>query len=168
MLRSFLTYATVIVVILSFPISAVEGKRKRAVGPPPLKILDISTSPVPFAPGRGPLAMTIEVELPKNLNGPHMLEVSSLISFSTKRSVRFLYNRQPVSVPPDQTGKARVTTTLLWDGMDQTKKFVVAGKYDYEVRAKLFAIGADGPRTRMVSLRARGTLEVAPPQEVTP
>lgn len=149
--------------ILALSVSSVGGKEKRGVASHPLKILDVAISPKPFTLGHGPLAIPIEVELPANLKGPHLLEVSSLISFPTKRSVRFLYNRLPISVLPDQTGKARITSTLLWDGMDQTKQLVVPGKYNYEIRAKLLAVGADGPRTRMVSFRIRGMLEVVSP-----
>ncbi|RMH04680.1 MAG: hypothetical protein D6704_10600 [Nitrospirae bacterium] len=143
-------------------------KRGRRFKPPPLKIVDIATAPMPFAPGRDPLTITVEVELPKDLVDGDILEVSSLISFPSKRSIRFLFHRQPLSVSSDSSKKTRprtVKTTLLWDGKDQTRQFVSAGTYHYEVRAKLFSNHYDGPRTKMVSLRVRGTLEVSSPEE---
>ncbi len=141
-----------------------EAKRKRRAAPPPLKILDISTSPMPYVPGPEPLALTIEVELPKNLKEDDLVEVSSFISFPSQRSIRFLFSRHPISSLIEHNGKPRVSTTLLWDGRDQTDQLVVAGTYKYEVRAKLLAKESYGLRTKMVSLRARGTLEVTAPE----
>ncbi|NKB80741.1 MAG: hypothetical protein GKS05_02370 [Nitrospirales bacterium] len=125
--------------------------------------------PVPFIPGKDPLEITVEVELPekmkgKNENRQNILEVSSLISFPTKRSIRFLAHRQQVVLLPQQTAKQRAYSVLRWDGKDQSDEFVEAGQYEYEVRAKLMAIGEHGPRTTMVSIRARGEVEVKPPQ----
>ena len=53
-------------------------KRRRYI--PALKILDISTDPMPFAPGNGPLAITVEVELPKNLRGVDLLPIRDNLS----------------------------------------------------------------------------------------
>ena len=138
-----------------------EARKRRKSYVPPLKIVDISTAPMPFAPGNGPLAITVEVELPSDLRGMEILEVSSLISFPTKRSIRFLSNRHPIEDVQTETGNPRLKTTLLWDGKDQTKEFVEKGDYEYEIRAKLMTKEDGNPRTKIVSLRARGTLEVS-------
>jgi len=139
-------------------------KRRRYI--PALKILDISTDPMPFAPGNGPLAITVEVELPKNLRGVDLLEVSSLISLPTKRSIRFISNRHPIEDIKTDGGKPRLKTTLLWDGRDQTKEYVGQGDYKYEIRAKLMTNKDGNPRTKIVSLRARGTFKVSAPEEL--
>jgi len=161
-----------IVVVMCFMIIAgmwsqdeSEAKRRgRYI--PALKIVDISTAPMPFAPGNGPLAITVEVELPKDLSGVDLLEVSSLISFPTKRSIRFLSNRHPIEDVDHQTGKPRLKTTLIWDGKDQTKEYVGQGDYEYEIRAKLMKNAGGNPRTKIVSLRARGTLQVSSIEEL--
>jgi hypothetical protein len=80
--------------------------------------------------------------------------------------MRFLADRQPVegSSPPAPTfspdGKPRVTVTLKWDGTDQARRLVDSGRYSYEVRAKLLAVGEKGPRTQMVSWPKRGVVDV--------
>ncbi len=159
-----------IMVALASPVMQLDdadAKRKRRYSPPPLKILDISTSPTPFAPGNGPLAITIDVELPKNLSNVDLLEVSSTISFPSKRSIRFLYSRHPIEEAVVFGGKSKISTTLLWDGKDQTNQWVSAGTYTYEIRAKLMANTDGPPRTKMVSLRVRGELEVSSPESLT-
>lgn len=76
---------------------SVEAKRKQTpVVPPDLKILSVVVSPESFTPGESSLSFIIEVELPKELAGSTLLEVSSLISSPSKRSLRFLTSRQPV------------------------------------------------------------------------
>lgn len=159
-----------IMVALASPVMQLDdadAKRKRRYSPPPLKILDISTSPTPFAPGNGPLAIMIDVELPKNLSNVDLLEVSSMISFPSKRSIRFLYSRHPIEEAVVFGGKSKISTTLLWDGKDQTNQWVSAGTYTYEIRAKLMANTDGPPRTKMVSLRVRGELEVSSPESLT-
>ena len=159
-----------IMVALASPVMQLgdaDAKRKRRYSPPPLKILDISTSPTPFAPGNGPLAITIDVGLPKNLSNVDLLEVSSMISFPSKRSIRFLYSRHPIEEAVVFGGKSKISTTLLWDGKDQTNQWVSAGTYKYEIRAKLMANMDGSPRTKMVSLRVRGELEVSSPESLT-
>jgi len=162
--------AILMIVALASPIleydDAEAKRKKRRYSPPSLKILDISTSPMPFAPGTGSLSITVDVGLPKNLSNVDVLEVSSLISFPSRRSIRFLYNRLPIEDIVASDGKPKVTTTLLWDGKDQTQEFVTAGKYKYLIRAKLMS-NREGPaRTKVVSLRARGELEVSAPETV--
>ena len=148
------------------PIHAVAAKRKRGpVIPPDLKILSVMIAPAPYAPGQGTLDFTIEIELPKDTDRHLMLEVSTLISSPSMRSMRFLSNRQPldnqareVSASPSPTKKPRLEVTLTWDGMDQSKELVGAGTYDYEIRAKLLAVGENGVRTHMNAWPKRGTL----------
>jgi hypothetical protein len=44
--------------------------------------------------------------------------------------------------------------------MDQSKQLAESGRYQYEIRAKLLALGENGPRTQMNSWPKRGTLTV--------
>ncbi|MDT7043068.1 hypothetical protein [Candidatus Nitronereus thalassa] len=151
----------------SILIDEAEAKRKkRRYSPPSLKILDISTSPMPFAPGNGPLEITVDVGLPKNLSNVDLLEVSSMISFPSKRSIRFLYNRHPIEDIVEAEGTRKISTTLMWDGKDQTDQFVTAGTYKYEIRAKLMSNKTGQPLVKVVSLRARGKLEVSPSESL--
>ena len=98
MIPSRLTFIT-LVTLLAFVLvpAALDAKRKKPTYQPPLKIVDITTAPVPFAPGHGPMAITVTVELPENVDQFDLLEVSSLISVPTRRSVRFLASRQPLN-----------------------------------------------------------------------
>lgn len=151
---------------------AADAKRRPVQRPEPdLRIVAVTASPEPFSPGTGSLDLAVEVELPKELNGATLLEVSSLISSPSKRSMRFISSRQAVAVqsasdppPTAQTGAdsppSRIVVKLNWDGTDQTKQLVEHGRYHYEVRAKLLAVGENGPRTQMLSWPKRGTLEV--------
>lgn len=158
----------IVMVAIASPVMLVDDadakRKKRRYRAPSLKILDISTSPMPFAPGTGPLTITVDVGLPKNLSNVDLLEVSSMISFPTKRSIRFLYNRLPLDEIEASGNKKKISTTFLWDGKDHTDNLVSAGTYKYEIRAKLMS-QKDGPaRVKIVSLRARGELEVSPPE----
>jgi len=149
-----------------------DAKRKPVQRPEPdLRIVAVTASPEPYSPGTGSLDLAVEVEMPKELNGATLLEVSSLISSQSKRSMRFLASRQavsdqPASDPPPKAQTAadsppsRIVVKLTWDGTDQTKQLVEHGQYRYEVRAKLLVVGENGPRTQMVSWPKRGTLEV--------
>ena len=159
---TFITLATLLAFVLA-P-AALDAKRKK---PPPkhtLKIVDITTSPVPFAPGHGPMALTVTVELPENTDEFDVLEVSSLISVPTRRSIRFLVSRQPLNAVISEDGRPHVKTTLLWDGKDQTRQHVRQGTYSYEARAKLMAHEDGFIKARIVSPFARGTLDVSSPQ----
>ena len=155
-----------LVTLLAFGLApaALDAKRKKPTPKPPLKIVDITTSPVPFAPGHGPMALTVTVELPKKLDQFDVLEVSSLISVPTRRSVRFLVSRQPLNKVISEDGKTHVKTTLLWDGKDQTRQHVPQGTYTYEARAKLMAREEGFIRAKIVSPFARGTLDVSSSQ----
>lgn len=130
---------------------------------PELKILELNIAPVPYTPADGPLEFALTVQLPKELNGATILEVSSLISSPSKTSLRFLSHRQSVQVPapaPVGSGAPRLELQLSWDGQDHRKQLAGPGRYTYEVRIKLLADGDKGPRTMMVAWPKRGTLEV--------
>jgi hypothetical protein len=163
--------------LLSSPTSLEAKRRIGPIHPPELRILNVAISPGQFVAGSGSLELTIDLELPADLSPNMILEVSSLISSPSKRSLRFLANRQaldPVALTKaiDATGsdgaKPRLAVTLVWDGTDQTRQPVSAGRYAYEVRAKLLSAGESGPpRTQMVSWPRRGMVMVgsgeAPP-----
>ena len=161
--RLFLITLVTLLAFVSAP-AALHAKRKKPIPKPPLKIVDITTSPVPFAPGNGPMAITVTVELPKKLDQFDVLEVSSLISVPTRRSVRFLVSRQLLNKVISEDGKSHMKTTLLWDGKDQTRQHVRQGTYTYEARAKLMAREEGFIRAKIVSPYAKGTLDVSSPQ----
>jgi hypothetical protein len=130
---------------------------------PELKIVDLNIAPTPYAPSNGPLEFSVTVQLPKELNGATILEVTSLISSPSKTSLRFLAHRQPVQVPATPNGgteRSTLSINLSWDGQDHRKQLAGPGTYAYEVRTKLLANGEKGPRTMMVAWPKRGTLEV--------
>lgn len=162
MISSRLTLISLLT-LLAFVLApaALDAKRKRRAPPPPLKIVDITTSPVPFAPGHEPMTITVTVELPEKLEQFDLLEVSSLISVPTRRSIRFLVRRQLLDTVIVKGDKPRMTTTLLWDGKDQTRQHVPQGTYSYEARAKLMAHEEGFAKAKIVSPLARGTLEVS-------
>ena len=164
MITSRLTFIA-LATLLAFALApaALDAKRKKRPYQPPLKIVDVTTSPVPFAPGDGPMTIAVTVELPKNVDRFDVLEISSLISVPTRRSIRFLVNRQPLDRVNIEDGKPRMKTTLLWDGKDQTRQHVRQGTYSYEVRAKLMAREEGFTKVKIVSPFARGTLDVSSP-----
>ena len=162
---TFISLLTLLAFVLVPP--ALDAKRKKRTSQPPLEIVDVATSPVPFAPGQEPMTITVTVELPGNLDRFDLLEVSSLISVPSRRSIRFLASRQFLNPVVIKTGKRRIKTTLLWDGKDQTRQHVRQGTYSYEIRAKLMAHEEGFTKAKLVSPFARGTLEVSSPQILT-
>jgi hypothetical protein len=126
---------------------------------PDLRIVQVKLSPDAYVPGQGMLDVAVEVEIPSYLDGEMLLEVSSLISSPSKRSMRFLSSRQPVAMLPADSA-SRMTVTLTWDGKNQHEQIVGAGRYAYEIKAKLLAVGEKGPRTLMNSWPKRGVIEV--------
>lgn len=146
--------------------SRVKSKSKPSRAPraePELKILELAVAPKPYTLGNGPLQFSVTVQLPKNMSGDLILEVSSLISSPSKSSVRFLTHRQPVEISPASekgTDRQKVSIELVWDGQDQRKQLAVVGTYSYEVRTKLLMNGEKGLRTVMVGWPKRGTLQV--------
>lgn len=146
--------------------SRVMSKAKPSRAPraePELKIVDLQIAPRPYTLGNGPLQFSVTVQLPKEMRGDLILEVSSLISSPSKSSVRFLSHRQPVesSSPSEKrTERQKVSIELVWDGQDQRKQLAAVGTYSYEVRTKLLLNGEKGLRTVMVGWPKRGTLQV--------
>jgi hypothetical protein len=155
-----------LVCLIMVPAQALAAKRKRGpVIPPELKIVSVMIAPPSYVPGQGTLDFTIEIELPKETDRHLLLEVSTLISSPSMRSMRFLSSRQSidkiedgVSAAPAADSKPRIEVVLTWDGMDQSKELVRSGIYDYEIRAKLLAVGENGARTHMNAWRKHGTL----------
>ena len=130
---------------------------------PELKIVELALAPLPYSPKNGALEFSVVVQLPKELDGATILEVSSLISSPSKTSLRFLSHRQAVQVPAangNSDGPPKLTIRLSWDGQDHRKQLAGPGAYAYEVRTKLLTDGEKGPRTLMVSWPKRGTLDV--------
>jgi len=145
---------------------AASAKSKRHQGPrpePELKILDLKVSPNPYTISSGSLQFSALVQLPKELNGATLLEVSSFISSPSQNSLRFLTTRtalEPHAASTDGAAPPQISVALAWDGLDQKKIVSGAGLYHFEVRAKLLANGEKGPRTQMVAWPKRGTVEV--------
>jgi len=169
--RPWPVFAAFVGLLLLLEPPFIEAKRRPGpVHPPALRIVNVAVSPDPFVAGSGSLQLTVDLELPSDLPAHIILEVSSLISSPSKRSMRFLANRQALdpaalSQAPDLSasdgGKPRLAVTLVWDGTDQTRQPVTSGRYTYEVRAKLLTANENGPpRTQMVSWPKRGTVVV--------
>ena len=141
-----------------------KAKPSRVPRPEPeLKIVALNIAPTPYILGNGPLQFSVTVQLPKEMDGSAILEVTSLISSPSKTSLRFLTHRQPVLIPSAGNGepeRSKVSVELAWDGQDHRKQLAGAGTYSYEVRTKLLANGEKGLRTVMVAWPKRGTLEV--------
>lgn len=165
-LRVFLAWALICFPFLLFDAASASAKPKtnRAPRPEPeLKVLELKIRPNPYTTSAGFLEFSTLVQLPKELNGANILEVSSLVSSPSKTSIRFLSIRKPLDSatgPQDTSEQARVSVVLTWDGLDHNKAPAEAGLYQYELRAKLLSNGEKGPRTQMVSWPKRGTLEV--------
>lgn len=170
--RHLRAWAAIVALCLATGLFATDGfakRQPREVRQPDLKILSVALTPAPYAPAAGPMEIAVEVELPQALQGDTLLEVTSLITSPSKRSLRFLADRQPIKqiVTPVPSGaatnsdaKPRANLHLSWDGKDQTKQMVQTGRYDYEIRAKLLEVSDKGPRTQMVAWPKRGVLEV--------
>jgi hypothetical protein len=145
-------------------VASAKSKPPRAPRPDPeLKILDLKVSPNPYTISSGLLEFSAVVQLPKELNGATLLEVSSFITSPSKNSLRFLTSRtalEPHAASPGGAAPPQVSALLTWDGLDQKKIQAGAGLYQFEVRAKLLANGEKGPRTQMVSWPKRGAVEV--------
>jgi hypothetical protein len=158
------TIACSLLVILLSDTASAKSKPSKAPRPEPeLKVLELKISPNPYTVSAGPLEFSAVVQLPKELNGATILEVSSLVSSPSKTSIRFLSLRKPLestAATPISTEPPRVSIVLNWDGLDHTKTPAEAGTYHFELRAKLLSNSDKGPRTLMVSWPKRGTLEV--------
>lgn len=155
--------------VLVLSLSSLSDAKSKRVSFSPVRISEVALSPDPFIIGKSALTMAVLVELPPSLNGANVLEVSIMITSPTRRTMSFVAHRRLVD---DQEGKSRnriVPMALVWDGKDQNHQLVADGSYFYELQAKLMEDQGDGPRTKIVSRRVHGTLEVlAYPGEVLP
>ena len=151
-------------IMLSSGAASAKPKAAKAPRPEPeLKILELKVGPTPFRVSAGSLEFSALVQLPRELDGATILEVSSLVTSPSKTSIRFLSLRKPLESPaatPVSTDPQQISVVLTWDGLDHTKSPADAGTYHFELRAKLLSNGDKGPRTLMVSWPKRGTLEV--------
>ena len=76
------------------PAASAKSKPQRAPRPEPeLKILNLNVSPNPYTVSSGSLQFSALVQLPKELDGATLLEVSSFITSPSKNSLRFLTTR---------------------------------------------------------------------------
>jgi len=162
--RGWLCLSLAILFLTSGPVLA-KSKPPRAPRPEPdLKVLEFKISPTPYSVSAGQLEFSAVVQLPKDLDGATLLEVSSLLTSPSKTSIRFISTRKPLDdhdIPePTAAQFPRLPIVLTWDGMDHQKMPASPGLYHYEMRAKLLANGEKGPRTLMVSWPKRGTIEV--------
>ena len=140
-------------------------RKSRPVVQPDLKILSVEVAPDPYDAGEGALDFRVEIELPDGTVPGTLLDVSALIASPSKRSMRFLANREPVNPQILSTvtagqSKPHVAVVLTWDGTDQSRRLVTAGRFSYEIRAKLLTNGDRGARTQMTSWPKRGTVDV--------
>ncbi|MEO5631465.1 MAG: hypothetical protein ABIQ24_08065, partial [Nitrospiraceae bacterium] len=116
---------------------AASAKAKPHHAPRPeseLKILDLKVSPNPYTISSGSLQFSALVQLPKELNGATLLEVSSFITSPSKNSLRFLTTRTPLKPHAASTDGAvppQVSVLLTWDGLDQKKIPSGAGLYQF-------------------------------------
>ncbi len=149
---------------LAAPSHVASAKAKGKM--PDLKIRSVEATPAPFFLNEHPLTLTITVELPKNVPGDALLDVTTLITSPSKTSLRVLTNRQAVAneAAAGTDGAKRIQRLVqvmqTWDGSDHTKHVVADGLYDYQVQAKLMVPGKSGPLTRETSLKKRGRFEV--------
>jgi len=160
----FPTCACALLVVIAAEPAWAKSKPVKTPRPEPeLKVLELKVSPNPYTVSAGSMEFSALVQLPRELDGATILEVSSLVTSPSKTSIRFLSLRKPLEVPaatPISTEPPRVSVVLSWDGMDHTKEPAEAGTYHFELRAKLLSNGDKGPRTLMVSWPKRGSLEV--------
>ena len=162
--RASWTIACAIVLVVSGGAAWAKSKPAKAPRPEPeLKVLELKVSPNPYKVAAGSLEFSALVQLPRELDGATILEVSSLVTSPSKTSIRFLSLRQHLesaAATPISTEPHKVPIVLTWDGMDHTKEPAEPGTYYFELRAKLLSNGDKGPRTLMVSWPKRGTLEL--------
>ena len=163
-LVAWVTAGSMVLFMLSPEAASAKAKPAKAPRPEPeLKILELKISPSPYTVSAGPLEFSAVVQLPRELDGATILEVSSLVTSPSKTSIRFLSLRKPLestAATPVSMDPPKVSVVLSWDGMDHTKSPADAGTYYFELRAKLLSNGDKGPRTLMVSWPKRGTVEV--------
>jgi len=140
------------------------AKARAKSKPPDLKILSVDPNPLPFVPNGVPLTLTIKVELPKVIPEEALLDVSTLITSTSRSSFRLLSSRQMLPTsdtdrPPE--APRRIDVVQTWDGTDNNDQVVVQGMYDYQVQVKLMVLSKSGsPLTRLSAWKKRGNFEV--------
>jgi hypothetical protein len=97
-----------------FLVTPAAGAKRPPATEPDLRIIRVTLSPDSYVSGQGTLDVAIEIELPTYLDGGMLLEVSSLISSPSKRSMRFLSSRQPIALP--RPGRRQRTLRLRSQG----------------------------------------------------
>ena len=130
---------------------------------PDFKILSVNPAPLPFVTNGAPLTLTIRVELPKVMQEEMLLDVSTLITSTSRSSFALLSSRQMLPTMDDTTEEAQRQLEIVqtWDGTDNNDRIVVDGVYDYQVQAKLMVLNKDGyPLTRLSAWKKRGNFEV--------
>jgi len=130
---------------------------------PDFKILSVDAASLKKNPNGAPLTLTIRVELPKVMQEEMLLDVSTLITSTSRSSFALLSSRQMLPTIDDTTEEAQRQLEIVqtWDGTDNNDRIVVEGMYDYQVQAKLMVMNKDGyPMTRLSAWKKRGTLEV--------
>jgi len=141
------------------------AKARAKSRPPDLKILSVDPNPLPFVPNGVPLTLTIKVELPKVIPEEALLDVSTLITSTSRSSFRLLSSRQmlPTTGDTDLRPEAprRIDVVQTWDGTDNNDQVVEQGMYDYQVQVKLMVLSKSGsPLTRLSAWKKRGNFEV--------
>ena len=141
------------------------ARAKARSRPPDLKILSVNPAPLPYVPNGNPLTLTIKVELPKVIPEDALLDVSTLITSTSRSSFRLLSSRQmlPTTGDPDLgvEDTRRLDVVQTWDGTDNNARVVVQGMYDYQVQVKLMVLNKSGsPVTRLSAWKKRGNFEV--------
>ncbi len=133
-------------------------KRKRFISP--VKVEEVATSPDPFIIGQSPMTLSMIVKVPLSAIDDKILEVSALITSPTRRTMSFVSQRLSFAEATQGGLLSVVPVELVWDGKDQYDRLVADGSYFYEIQAKLMEDKGNGPRTKIVSHRVQGTLEV--------
>jgi len=168
---NFWTVGTVLAVCLlgylGDPLSH-AAKAKARSRPPDLKILAVAPAPMPFVPNGDPLTLTIKDALPRVIPEDALLDVSTLITSTSRSSFRLLSSRQmlPTTGDPDGSdeGTRQIDVVQTWDGTDNNDRIVVQGMYDYQVQVKLMVLNKSGsPVTRFSAWKKRGNFEVKGP-----
>ena len=168
MVSRFFTFWTAAVVFAACLVGIADdlghaAKAKPKSRAPDFKILSVDTAPLPFVPDGVPLTLTIRLELPKVIPEEMLLDVSTLITSTSRSSFRLLSSRQMVPTIDDTSDEAQRQVEIVhtWDGTDNNDRIVVEGMYDYQVQAKLMVMNKDGyPLTRFSAWKKRGTVEV--------
>jgi len=168
MVSRFFTFWTVALVLAACLLGIAgdlghAAKAKPKGKAPDFKILSVDTTPLPFVPNGVPLTLTIKLELPKVMPEEMLLDVSTLITSTSRSSFRLLSSRQMLPTIDDVGDEAQRQLEIVqtWDGTDNNDRIVVDGMYDYQVQAKLMVLNKDGyPLTRLSAWKKRGNFEV--------